>query len=384
MKDYRLRFLDGPLKGRQIPLRDNIAIGRFRDNDVVVAAETISRYHARILRNGDELVVQDLGSKNGTFINNQKISMLVLVVGDKVTFGDVNGEIVVGEGNLQISEVKSSEATSVGPEPSPSLENRSWLPKEGFLGYPALTKLADNPAGVFLLANSHRFGECEIFVYYPFRTADTPYKRLARYEAERRNNISVSGIPRLLEIGDEEGLLYLYYERAPGRSVQELTDEGKYLGAAKALMILGRGRSILKELSRAGVSHGALSSENVLIDDDSGAILSAFGVVLPDRTARKPDIDPLRYDIADLCGAAYVAASGRALPAGDHGPAALKRAKLTPTDIKPDVPLAISLVIVKGLDLGSSGYLRPDDFIDDVTAMEKGDMDRVAARLVGH
>src|SRR5207249_3855567 len=51
------------------PLRDlTTAIGRGADNDVVVASDHVSRYHARVSWDGRWYVIEDLGSKNGTFV----------------------------------------------------------------------------------------------------------------------------------------------------------------------------------------------------------------------------------------------------------------------------------------------------------------------------
>lgn len=49
-------------------------IGRWPDNDVVIADRWISRHHARIVRRGLRYAIEDLGSKNGTFVNGQRLT----------------------------------------------------------------------------------------------------------------------------------------------------------------------------------------------------------------------------------------------------------------------------------------------------------------------
>ena len=49
-------------------------IGRNRDNDIVVSNDRVSRYHAEILREGDNLSIVDLGSRNGVRLNGWRIS----------------------------------------------------------------------------------------------------------------------------------------------------------------------------------------------------------------------------------------------------------------------------------------------------------------------
>ena len=50
-----------------------LVIGRASDADVVLADRFISRYHARFFREGDDLMVEDLGSRNGTLVNGTAI-----------------------------------------------------------------------------------------------------------------------------------------------------------------------------------------------------------------------------------------------------------------------------------------------------------------------
>jgi diguanylate cyclase (GGDEF)-like protein len=65
-------------------------IGRSRQNDIVIASDAVSRYHAEIAREGSEIVVRDLGSTNGTFINNdvERTSEFRLRRGDQIRIGE--------------------------------------------------------------------------------------------------------------------------------------------------------------------------------------------------------------------------------------------------------------------------------------------------------
>jgi hypothetical protein len=53
---------------------EETTIGRWPDNVIVVADRWVSRYHARIVRRGMRYVVEDLDSKNGTFVNGQRLT----------------------------------------------------------------------------------------------------------------------------------------------------------------------------------------------------------------------------------------------------------------------------------------------------------------------
>lgn len=68
--------------------KDRITIGRKADNDIVVADEAVSSHHCQILRENDDLYLEDLGSRNGTFANRGRIvSRFRLSVDDVVTVG---------------------------------------------------------------------------------------------------------------------------------------------------------------------------------------------------------------------------------------------------------------------------------------------------------
>jgi len=64
----------GPLQGeRWVLQRDRFLIGRGPECDIVVPDRQISRQHARITRTRDAVLVEDLGSKNGTHVNGVRI-----------------------------------------------------------------------------------------------------------------------------------------------------------------------------------------------------------------------------------------------------------------------------------------------------------------------
>jgi pSer/pThr/pTyr-binding forkhead associated (FHA) protein len=65
-------------------------IGRAGSNTIVLAHVTISRQHARIRVDDDQFLLFDLGSANGTYVNDQPVEEPVaLQDGDRVRFGEV-------------------------------------------------------------------------------------------------------------------------------------------------------------------------------------------------------------------------------------------------------------------------------------------------------
>src|SRR4051794_27465212 len=76
-----------------------IYVGRAQENELVLSSNLVSRRHARLDRDGDHVWVTDLGSMNGTFVNNSKLAPNVkrpLIEGDEICFGQTEKYIIKG------------------------------------------------------------------------------------------------------------------------------------------------------------------------------------------------------------------------------------------------------------------------------------------------
>ncbi len=87
----QLRVANGDSQGRIIPLTESeYLIGRHRDNNVQIADLGISGFHARIYRGPDGYVLEDLKSRNGTWVNGSRVFHATLAHGDKVHVGQTD------------------------------------------------------------------------------------------------------------------------------------------------------------------------------------------------------------------------------------------------------------------------------------------------------
>lgn len=79
-----LRVMPGSIK----------TLGRTARADFVVDAALISRLHCRLTADrSDQLIVEDLGSTNGTIVNGRKVDRTVLRAGDTLTVGRLQFQI---------------------------------------------------------------------------------------------------------------------------------------------------------------------------------------------------------------------------------------------------------------------------------------------------
>jgi pSer/pThr/pTyr-binding forkhead associated (FHA) protein len=83
----------GPMAGRRVELGSELVIGR-QDTDIVFEDPEVSRRHAVLRRSGDSVVIEDLNSTNGTFVNRERIRTPITVrPGDEVRVGGTTFEI---------------------------------------------------------------------------------------------------------------------------------------------------------------------------------------------------------------------------------------------------------------------------------------------------
>ncbi len=83
----------GGAKTRLIPLREDtpVGVGRSRTNVLQLDSDRVSRNHARLIRKGETVTVEDLGSRNGVRVNGRRISGPTrLSSGDEVQIGPAN------------------------------------------------------------------------------------------------------------------------------------------------------------------------------------------------------------------------------------------------------------------------------------------------------
>jgi hypothetical protein len=94
-----LRFISGKYQGGEFPIAPDkqILIGRSSDLDMVLVEDMVSRKHARIAMQGEQIWIEDLGSTNGTFVNGEKIKRARLKEGDRVLIGTSILKLIAGD-----------------------------------------------------------------------------------------------------------------------------------------------------------------------------------------------------------------------------------------------------------------------------------------------
>src|ERR1017187_1977456 len=121
----KLVILNQGMTGRTFELNvERNTVGRVEDNTFQITDGSVSSHHAEILLRGNDVVIRDLNSTNGTFINNEKISETVLKPGQTLRFGQV--ELKIDDGKP----VSAPPPPAVAGAPAPAPASAPAAPKK--------------------------------------------------------------------------------------------------------------------------------------------------------------------------------------------------------------------------------------------------------------
>jgi pSer/pThr/pTyr-binding forkhead associated (FHA) protein len=103
-----------------------ISLGRSTANNVAVDRAAISKLHARIQRSADQLLLQDLNSVNGTFVNGERQTTALLKDGDRISLANVVSyrvKIEWGESRTSASGIRAAVLTPPPAADAPEFKN---------------------------------------------------------------------------------------------------------------------------------------------------------------------------------------------------------------------------------------------------------------------
>jgi len=123
MKVVLVMFKDGERRDFPVTAEKTI-IGRRQDSSLRIQTADVSRQHCEIFQDGKDIVVRDLGSSNGTYVNGKRVAEAKLLAGDKLSVGpiifvvQVNGmPAKLTPFDMKVETVKPAEAPAAGGKP---------------------------------------------------------------------------------------------------------------------------------------------------------------------------------------------------------------------------------------------------------------------------
>lgn len=132
--DWRIRAVSKLLEGREYAIKGKTTLGRDAQCTIPIAGTHLSRRHAELIPGNDGLLIRDLGSVNGTYVNGKRVEQAFLRNGDRVKFDNVTFEIV-GPANTDKSRTLIREKKIAQPQEaadedkSPDAADKKWKVK---------------------------------------------------------------------------------------------------------------------------------------------------------------------------------------------------------------------------------------------------------------
>ncbi|MEY4386713.1 MAG: hypothetical protein RLY20_1996 [Verrucomicrobiota bacterium] len=118
----KLQVLSGPIAGQSYELKvETTTVGRVDDNAFQIADPSVSSHHCEILLRGNDVVIRDLNSTNGSYINGDKITEATLKPGQILKLGQV--ELRIDDGTP--APAPSAPKPMSAPAPAPSSSSTS-------------------------------------------------------------------------------------------------------------------------------------------------------------------------------------------------------------------------------------------------------------------
>jgi pSer/pThr/pTyr-binding forkhead associated (FHA) protein len=129
---YLLRGVSGPTFGKTYAMVGTLIVGRSTDCGISIASDEISRHHAKLQVVPDGVMVEDMGSANGTFVNNQRVHAgTLLKAGDELRVDTVRFMLMSPTMDVNHPAVAAARGeTPAAPAPAPQASGGSstmWI-----------------------------------------------------------------------------------------------------------------------------------------------------------------------------------------------------------------------------------------------------------------
>lgn len=234
-------------------------VGRAPNSGIVITDPLVSRQHCRIERIGGRYRVVDLGSHNGTCLNDQQ---MVKNSTREISFGDV---VRIGETEMTLREE--------APDDEGELAGRRLG------GYQLVKRIGSGGMGEVYRAVQVALGrQVAIKILSPELTEDRTFVDRFMTEARAAGKLNHPNVAQVHEVGESDGIYYYSMEYLAGGSVQERIRGGRALELAESIkVVLGCARA-LEYAEKHGVIHCDIKPDNLMLTEDDEVRLTDLGI----------------------------------------------------------------------------------------------------------
>lgn len=243
------------VSAQRLPIKcQPFTIGRHPDNSLSISNGTVSGYHAEVLTAGEELLIRDLNSTNGTLLNGRRVQTVEpLRDGDILHLGNVMFTVRQENASLQFATVASDAASDAIAQ----VQFSTLLSRPGIEPYfqPIVNLHSGQRIGFEVLSRSHLIGletPAKMFKIAAQRTSEAALSRVCRLEGMRVSESLDSGMQFYLnthpvEVDDEhliDSLTDLRERHPESKIVLEVHESG-----VTSVAFLRKLRSVLNDLN---------------------------------------------------------------------------------------------------------------------------------------
>lgn len=195
-------------------------LGRQSDNDLVLLDSRISRHHARIVQTEEGYVIEDTGSRHGTFVNSQQATSCALKTGDHISLGVTDSYQLTFVGDQVALPRLLEQLGKAAESPTPQLQHLGLLLQMAQILHraPALEEVL-----TMLVDSAVQLTDAERGMLFLRDDSGEVKLRLARgrggvFLPPQMSDYSHSVVERVMETGREEVVLE---EQTTGRTANE-------------------------------------------------------------------------------------------------------------------------------------------------------------------
>jgi serine/threonine protein kinase len=334
--------------GHEYPLTKDVTIlGRQSSCDVQVQDEMSSRAHCQLRRDGRLFSLVDLGSRNGTLLNNKKVSERLLSYGDVIRIGKAEYLLVKEPGDLELRDLLSK--------------------------YEILEKIGEGGMGIVYKANQRSMARIvALKILSPKYSSKRKFVEQFTREARAAGSLNHPNIIQVHDVGTENDIHYFSMEFVDGPTcMQVLKSQGGPFPVADAMEIIRQTARALEYAHAHRLIHQDIKPDNIMVgpnnivkladlgisktfdeaEDDAGQkkVMGTPHYMAPEAALGKK-VDQ-RVDIYSLGATAYHLLSGKTPFQGSSPTEVLKHHVMDPlppiAEINPEVPPKVVALIDK-------------------------------------
>ena len=244
----------GPKAGHEYPLSKDLTImGRQSSCDVQIFDNMSSRAHCQVRRDGKLFSLVDLGSRNGTYLNDKKVSERQLAFGDRIRIGEAEYKFVKEAGDVELKDLLSK--------------------------YEVMEKIGEGGMGIVYKANQKSMNRIvALKILSPKYSSKDRFVAQFIKEARAAGALNHPNIIQVHDVGTENDIHYFSMELIEGATCMQILKEQGVFQIGEALEIIRQIAKALEYAHSQRLIHQDIKPDNIMIGENNLVKLADLGI----------------------------------------------------------------------------------------------------------